>query len=69
MVTIRTLQDVIDMCIDTANIYVYQDGERIAVYDGRNSLPDDLCDGWEVEQIDIHGSGVDVTLEDAVIPF
>ena len=51
------LEDVLTIVSEARNLYVWENGEIIAQYDGRDSIPEDLNDR-EVELVDCSNNDV-----------
>lgn len=55
------LEDVLTIVSEARNLYVWENGEIIAQYDGRDSIPEDLNDR-EVELVDCSNNDFHVYL-------
>ena len=55
------LEDVLTIVSEARNLYVWENGEIIALYDGRDSIPEDLNDR-EVELVDCRNNDFHVYL-------
>lgn len=60
-----TLYDIATILPDTVNVEVYQGGQQISVYDGKNSIEKDLMDSEIIEIYPVDNAVLTVTVRDA----